>query len=74
MGAAYEAQGKIDRALSTYAEALHLDPSMALGHYRLGSLLAKQGRRAAAIAEYREAVRLKPDFAEAIQALALIGG
>lgn len=58
LGRALEASRDVPRAETTYRRALELDPEGSLGHYLLGTLLARSGRREEAaehIALYRRA-------------------
>lgn len=52
-------------ALSSYREAIRLDPRYARAHFNLGYSLGLEERRAESIAAYREAIRLKENFVEA---------
>ena len=65
MGLTQAAQGDLEGALASFAEAVRLRPDYARAHNSLGTLLYRQGRRDEAIAHFAEAVRLRPDFAEA---------
>lgn len=58
LGRALEASRELSRAETVYRRALELDPEGSLGHYLLGTLLARSGRRkegAEHIAHYRQA-------------------
>lgn len=58
LGRALEASRELPRAEAAYRHALELDPEGSLGHYLLGTLLARSGRREEAaehIALYRQA-------------------
>jgi Flp pilus assembly protein TadD len=58
LGRALEASRDLPRAETAYRRALELDPNGSLGHYLLGTLLARSGRREEAaehIALYRRA-------------------
>ncbi|HEU5250128.1 MAG TPA: tetratricopeptide repeat protein [Thermoanaerobaculia bacterium] len=58
LGRALEASREIARAEAAYRRALELDPEGSLGHYLLGTLLARSGRREEAaehVAHYRKA-------------------
>jgi protein O-GlcNAc transferase len=45
LGSAYEAAHHLDSAEESYRKALELDPKLDKAHYRLGTLLARTGRR-----------------------------
>lgn len=45
LGAAYEAASDLDKAEKAYRRALANDPGLSRAHYRLGTLLARTGRR-----------------------------
>jgi serine/threonine-protein kinase len=55
---------------AAYREAIRLTPDLALAHYHLGGILAKQQQPAEAEKEFRQAVRLQPRLPYARCALA----
>ncbi len=58
LGRALEASRDVPKAEAAYRRALEIDPERSLGHYLLGTLLARSGRREEAaehIAHYRRA-------------------
>lgn len=65
LGAAYAAQGDLDRAEAAFRSAMKLDQSSAETHYNLAALLVLRGRAEEAENAYRRAVALLPSFAEA---------
>jgi tetratricopeptide (TPR) repeat protein len=68
-----EEAGKYDEAISTYRRALRLDPSRAVVHARIGSILwSKQGRTEEAAAELQRACELDPGEVAARQQLGLL--
>ncbi len=74
LGAALQAQGRLDEAAAAFREALRLRPADADAHCELGAVLASLGRRGEALDAYREAVRLRPDHAEALVSLGVALG
>jgi protein O-mannosyl-transferase len=64
LGLALVSQGKLDRAVWHYREALRLNPENAYAHNNLGIVLTHQGKTEEAVLQYREALRLTPEDAE----------
>jgi tetratricopeptide (TPR) repeat protein len=65
LGMALREQGKIDRAIAAYRQAIHIKPDYAEAYCNLGVALRDQGRQDEAIAACRQAIAIKPDLAEA---------
>ncbi len=63
LGFVLATHGKMDQAITQYAEALRLDPNFADAHDNLGVALAKKGRMDQAMAQYAEALRINPNLA-----------
>jgi tetratricopeptide (TPR) repeat protein len=53
--------GKADKAILYYREALRIKPDYAEAHYNLACLLSDKGQRQEAERHYVEAIRLEPD-------------
>jgi Flp pilus assembly protein TadD len=64
LGVALASQGKIDKAIWHYSQALGIEPKCLEARINLGGALAGQGKFDEAIAQYEEALRIKPDFAD----------
>ena len=68
-----EVPGRLDEAITHYAEALRIKPTDADAHHDLAVALAKMpGRWPEAIAHYEAALRLQPDYAGAHYNLAVV--
>ena len=65
LGAALQAEGKLDDAMREIKAAIALDPGQATAHNTLGAALYARGDAAAAAAEFAEVLRLRPDDANA---------
>jgi protein O-GlcNAc transferase len=65
LGNALKAQGKLQEAATSYAQALTQQPNHVGALFNLGLVLQTQGKLEDAAAAYRQALRLKPDYAEA---------
>ena len=65
LGNALKAQGKLQAAASSYAEALAHKPDHVGALFNLGLVLQTQGQLEKAAACYRRALSHKPDYAEA---------
>ena len=61
LGAAFEAQGKVDDAIAAYGKAVELKPDCAEFYMNLGNSLEAQRKYERAIAALNKAVELKPD-------------
>ncbi|MFN8061376.1 MAG: tetratricopeptide repeat protein [Vicinamibacterales bacterium] len=72
LGSNYLALGHLDRAVPVLLESLRIDAGDPYVHFNLGSALAAQGKRQEAANAYRRAIDLKPDYAEAMNNLALV--
>lgn len=72
LGYTYELQGRLDDALSQYAQVLTLTPHDPVAHSNLGTVLAKQGRLEEAADQFQEAVHLDPNYASAHFSLGLV--
>ncbi len=57
LGYKYQEQGKLDKAIKEYLEALRLDPNFALARSNLGYVYNQQGKIADAIREWAETLR-----------------
>src|ERR1700685_3561780 len=64
-GFAYDAKGDHERAITDYAQAVHLKPDYAIAFKNRGLAYNAKGDRDLAIADFNEAIRLKPDYAVA---------
>jgi serine/threonine protein kinase/tetratricopeptide (TPR) repeat protein len=60
----------LDEALVQCAEAIRLDPRMAIGYKNQGDALRLALRMDDSIQAYREALRIKPEYVEALENLA----
>jgi tetratricopeptide (TPR) repeat protein/mono/diheme cytochrome c family protein len=65
LGAALQAEGRLDEAVRALREAVRLSPARATARNTLGTALQAQGKREEAAREYEEAVRLEPTYASA---------
>jgi len=63
LGQEDRAEEALDRAISTFREAIRLEPDLAVVHGNLGNALLAKGDPDGAIASYREAIRLGADSA-----------
>ena len=70
LGNALGAQNKLEEAIPHYRKALEIDPKDYQTQFNLGVSLLRQGRKPEAKAHFQEALRLRPDYPEALQALA----
>ena len=70
LGEAYEKQGEIQKATSSYLIATKMKPEMDLGHALLARCYQRQGQLQPAIEHYKEALKLKPKSQEYMLALA----
>ncbi len=64
LGIALSSQGKLDKAVGCYRQALQLEPSLAEVHYNLGLALKLQGKLDEAITHFRQALQVAPNDAE----------
>jgi predicted O-linked N-acetylglucosamine transferase (SPINDLY family) len=65
LGTVFQAQGKLEAAVSSYQRAVELNPNDALAHNNLGAVFHSQGKLNEAVACFWRAVELKPDLCEA---------
>jgi tetratricopeptide (TPR) repeat protein len=65
LGAANNAQGKLEEAIAAYNKALLIKPDYAEARNNMGVALTDQGKPEEAIAAYNEALLSKPNYAEA---------
>jgi tetratricopeptide (TPR) repeat protein len=72
LGAACQAQNKLDEAIASYEQCLRFRKGTAEVHSNLGVAYKLKGRTADAVAHYREALRLNPSFAAAYNNLGLL--
>ena len=72
LGSTLRLQGRLDEALSHFAEAARLQPRSAEAQYELGATYATQGRYEDAMSRLSQALRLKPDLAAAHLDLATV--
>ena len=68
LGVVLEARGQLDAAVSSYKEALRLNPQAQI-HVNIGITLTAQGKRREALSHFRAAVALNPGNTDAWQAL-----
>ena len=71
LGNALKKQGRTEKAVEHYLQALRIQPDFAGGHSNLGNALSKQGHTEEAIEHCLQALRIQPDFAEAHNNLAV---
>lgn len=65
--------GRLGEGLAQYDAALEIDPSLFWVHFNLASQLARlPDHRDDAAAHFQEAIRLKPDYADALNGLAIL--
>jgi tetratricopeptide (TPR) repeat protein len=62
-------QGRPQRAIAYYEQALRIRPSYTQGHFNLGRAMEQVGRKAEAMGQYEQALDLRPDFIRAKNAL-----
>lgn len=70
LGRALLMEGKADEAREQFLEELKRNPGDAVAEYQVAQLDGLKGKREEAAARYARAVELKPDFVEAMVALA----
>jgi tetratricopeptide (TPR) repeat protein len=63
LGTAYVLLEQYDKAISNLAEAIKLEPDVAVTHNNLGYAYAKKGEYDKAIVAFNQAIKLKPDDA-----------
>lgn len=74
LGVIARAQGDAVAAVALISRSVTAAPWFAEAHYNLGNALADQGLMEDAAGAYRKALDLKPNFAEAMGALAKLAG
>lgn len=62
---AWAAKGQLDRALTDYEAAIHLDSDSGIAHNGRGNCLIQQQDYQGAIQSYSHAIKAKPDYAAA---------
>jgi tetratricopeptide (TPR) repeat protein len=75
LGAAYAANGELEKALATFKGLVAAQPDSADAHFNLGLVYAREGpyqNKEAAVAEFREAIRLDENMDSARVALARV--
>jgi predicted O-linked N-acetylglucosamine transferase (SPINDLY family) len=65
LGHALQAQGQLDGAVASYAQALEIKPDFADAHYNLGNALKDLGQTDGAVASYAQSLEIKHDFSDA---------
>ena len=62
LGAAVQAQGRVEEAIQCFDRMLSLNPDFSEGYYNRGVAFSETGQRQAAAEDYSRAVALNPDF------------
>ena len=62
LGAAVQAQGRIEEAIQFFDQMLLLNPDFSEGYYNRGVAFSETGQRQAAVEDYARAVALNPNF------------
>jgi len=65
LGAANEAQGKLEEAIAAYNKALLIKPDFVEAHNNIGLAFQALGKLEEAFSAYNKALLIKPDFVEA---------
>ncbi len=65
LGAANNAQGKLEEAVAAFNNALLIKPDYAEAHHNMGVVFQTQGKPDEAVAACNKALLIKPDYAEA---------
>jgi tetratricopeptide (TPR) repeat protein len=65
LGAAQEADGRVDAAIGSYRRAIAVNPSLAAAHYDLGNALRVRGDLEGALRHTRRALEIRPHDARA---------
>jgi tetratricopeptide (TPR) repeat protein len=73
LGNVYTATDQFPQALTEYRLSIEIDPNHPAPYMGRGIMYAKQGRKDEAVQDLRTVLKLKPDFAEAKQALQMLG-
>jgi cytochrome c-type biogenesis protein CcmH/NrfG len=68
----YRTKNMLDEAVASYFKSLQIKPHNARVHYGLAYCLHMQGNIEQAIEQYRNVLRLRPNWSEALDALAWI--
>ena len=66
MAEAFCTEGRLELAAAVFRQILEVTPNDATTHYRLGSVVARQGKLDEAIGHYEAALRLAPDWPEVL--------
>jgi tetratricopeptide (TPR) repeat protein len=69
LGNAWFDREQLERAISSYRQAIALKPNYGKAYHRLGTVLSKQGKSERAIASYDKAIELNPEDATAYYSL-----
>jgi len=72
LGKAQLAAADIPNAVSTFTRIAHLEPNSPVAHYELGKALAAANNKAGVRRELLRALELKPDYVDALTALATL--
>jgi tetratricopeptide (TPR) repeat protein len=65
LGAALQAEGRLDAAIEHYRRAVGIDPSYVPSYSNMGAALLASGDSAGAVAAYERALAIRPDFHDA---------
>lgn len=65
LGSYLRRQGKTEKAIAHYHEALRIKPDYAAAHNHLGAALGRKGKTTVAIAHFRQALQSRPDYGPA---------
>ena len=72
LGAAVQAQGRIEEAIAAFDRMLRLNPDFAEGYYNRGVAFSELGQTQEAVQDYSRTVELNPDFYNAHLNLGLV--
>ena len=61
LGAAYAGQGKLQKSINSYNNAIKIDPNYAETYNNLGNVLHEQGKFDEAIENYKKSLELNPN-------------
>ena len=65
LGVGYDERGRLDEAISEYAQTLIINPNYVMAHLNLGIALRKKGMLDEAISEYKKVLAIKPNHPKA---------